>query len=213
MEITQLEATRRLAQVGVHRPSAVRLLRAGFAGPARRVGGTQRAARLLYSTAAVDELGARPLVSAREPANPLAPATLVLRSHLRQEDVTSSSGRTGRGSTGCGWTGVDLLADPVEQRAALSVTRRLGGGSWVVAVLALRRWGSIPLVATLEGFVAHCAEIVDFTTAPDGRTQMTLQDAGSWATDVESIRVEAGLGAERRWLVVPGVSAARRAVG
>lgn len=203
MEITQLEATKRLEAVGVHRPSAIRLLRAGFAGPARRVGGTTRVRRLLYDERVVDDLCARPLVAARDPQHLLRPATMLVRTHLRRDDVRSE----------CGWTGVDLLAPPQEQRAALSVTRRLGGGSWMVAVLALRRWGVIPFVATLEGFVAHCAEIVDFTTGADGRAHLRLAEPGPWAVDLRDTRVEAGLGSERRWLVVPGVRAAAQASG
>jgi hypothetical protein len=83
----------------------------------------------------------------------------------------------------------------------------------MLAVLALRRWGSIPLVVTVEGFVAHCAEIVDFTSIPDGRTRLTMVDPGPWADDVTALRVDAGLGAERRWLDVPGVRAAHPDAG
>lgn len=173
MEITQLEATKRLAGAGVHRPSAIRLLQAGFAGPARAVGGAVRPARLLYDEGAVDRLVARPL------------------SHARRPDAASA----------CGWSGIDLSAAPEEQLEAVRRTRTMGLGAWAQAVHARRRDGVLRVVVTMDSFVALGADAVALDLR-GGHTVLELTTPGPWFVPLASARLWSGLGADRRWLML-----------
>lgn len=191
MEITQLEATKRLAGAGVHRPSAIRLLQAGFAGPARAVGGAVRPARLLYDEGAVDRLVASPLLLTFPCTTPTAPAALVIRSHARRPDAASA----------CGWSGIDLSAAPEEQLEAVRRTRTMGLGAWAQAVHARRRDGVLRVVVTMDSFVALGADAVALDLR-GGHTVLELTTPGPWFVPLASARLWSGLGADRRWLML-----------
>jgi hypothetical protein len=191
MEVTQQQACRILTKAGLHRPAAVGLLRAGFAGPARRVGGTSRVGKLLYREQRVWDLVVRPMFGSEEPTHALDPAALVIRTGPRRPDQRS----------GCGWSGVDLSAPMEDQFEAVRRTRAMSMAMYATAVIARQIHGTFPLVVTVSSFVALGADVVAIDVT-GGRTVLTLQPPGSWFDPLRHARLDSGPGPERRWLAI-----------
>jgi hypothetical protein len=195
-EVTQAEACRILGRAGLHRPAAARVLRCGFAGRPRPVGGgEQRVGSLLYPEPRVWDLVVRQFWRTRDPRHPLEPAALVVRAGPRRPSERSA----------CGWEGVDLTAPGDEQFEAVRRTRRMAFGAYATAAIARQRSesGSVPLVVTVSGFVALGADVVGIGTGPGG-TVLELREAGAWFEPLAEARVHSGAGSERRWLVIGG---------
>jgi hypothetical protein len=191
MEVSQQEACRILARAGLHRPAALRVLRAGFAGQPRAEGGSQsRPGKLLYREQRVWDLVVRPMFGTDEPAHSLQRAALVIRTGPRRPDEQS----------GCGWSGVDLGAPLAEQfEAVRRQTRQMSMAMYATAAIARQTYGSFPLVVTVSSFVALGADVVGIDLV-GGRTVLDVRPAGAWFALLRRARLDSGPGFDRRWL-------------
>lgn len=176
MLVTQREAARRLATVGVSRARARRLLHCGLAGEPVTCAGA-----LLYDAELVEALVAREHVDLEDLASACPDGVFVAR---RDVDVLEGTASVRTAVSG-GWP--------------LSLAR----GLWLA--MRAERGAPVPLVATVCGFVVHGAEIErvveEVAARPTRRDpyemRFELADPGPWFEVFENRRFHTGSG--RPW--------------
>jgi len=169
MMISARRATRVLELAGLGGRQARRVLACGLAGPP-----VATRAALLYDADRVAELAGRPEIS----------------------DATADAATPG--GLFVARRDVDVLAPEDQQRGSLQ-------GGWgfspVAAVLVrirVEQHGHVPLVATVGGFVAAGAEILEVLVSPEGY-HLVLQEAGPWFATFRGRRFATGPG--RPWVL------------
>lgn len=178
--ISTREAARHLHGIGLTRRQTDRLLGAGFAGEPLRTAGA-----MLWHEGRVHELASRPWVEETGLDEVCPQGLFVARRH------------------------VDLRAPATDQLAAVR-------GDWDLSLLtrvfvkhAVGQHGLLPFVATVTGFVALGAEIVDVTTtvrttrattgSPRQVTTLDLERPGAWFEHLRGRRLPSGPG--RPWVI------------
>lgn len=158
-----------LRDVRLSRDEARQLLSSRFAGPGQRA-----SSAVLYDAARVRELMAWPQLK-DEVVDERCPFGLFV-------------GRIARGRQ------IDVAGD----RGALMDAVR---GDWKVPLMSriliigrIERFGPMPFLATVCGYVALGADIVDLRVEAGGRTKFTLTDPGSWFDGFDQRRLLAGAG-------------------
>jgi len=134
MLVSTREAARILADVGLTRPQATRLVRAGFAGPAIRTAGS-----VLYDGHLVQALVDWPRVDELE-----------LTGACPRELFVARLGPT---------RGLDLLSPRPEQLEAAGRSWDLSPWTRLLLQLRVGQHGSVPFVATVCGYVGVGADI------------------------------------------------------
>jgi hypothetical protein len=178
--LTGRQAADVLGSAGLSREQARRLLHTGLAGPAIRTRGA-----LLYDADRVMELANWPAIDPTT-IDPLCQSGVFV---ARLPDL-------------------DACAPPADLEA------RVADGWQVSATMRLqlrvqaRRAGCVPFVATVSGFVAFGADLIDVRTMPaptrpEQRCRLELQPAGTWFEGLRARRlVTSPGGAWTLW--VPG---------
>ena len=158
-----------LLVAGLTRDEARHLSLAGFAGPGQRTSGA-----VLYDEEQVRELAMWPTVE-DETVDRLCPFGMFV-------------GRVARGRP------IDVAGDRVALADAVK-------GGWKVSLLArvliagrIERFGPMPFLATVCGYVGFGADIVALEVDRLGRTTFTLSDAGSWFEGFDQRCLPAGAG-------------------
>ena len=165
MEITGREACRRLEEVGHGRSQARRVLDAGLAGPARTTSWAT-----WFDEDAVAELVARPLAQDDLVDRACPDGVLILRR----------------------WFRADL---PWEDRAAaLAPAWRFSPWTRVELQIAIGKRSSVPVVATIGGFVAAGCDLVSVRSDSTSSYVLGLVAPGAWFGPLEDTRLEAGPG-------------------
>lgn len=174
MLVTGRGAAEILQEVGLTRERARRLLLAGFAGEGRRTRGA-----LLYDEERVRALTTWPRLEPHA-VDALCPGGLFV--------VRVGPGRS-----------LDLTTGWAQRCEAVR-------GDWDISPfvrvrlrLRIEQHGAMPLVATVSGYVALVADIVEVTVDVDGRTGFELTEPGEWSTGLRGRRLVTGPG--RSWLL------------
>lgn len=192
--ISERDAARILAEAGLPRRHALRVLHAGFAGPPYRTRN-----RVLYDEDRVEALAAR--------------------DHVEPEVLVRARETTG---LFIGRRDIDIMQPEEIQREAAARAWDIGRGPRIISSHWIRTRAPLPFVATVAGFVALGAEIVALTPdraggqavngqSPGGLTRLVLQPPGAWFGDYADRRLVTGRG--RPALIVgwqPHVEEARR---
>lgn len=162
MLITTSEAGRRLAEVGVRRESARRLLKAGFAGRGLRVGSA-----VLYDDAVVEALLEWPWLHPDELQPPCELGMLVVR-----------AGR-----------GVDLHDHSRDPFAQVAQPFIMSGLTRALIRAGMARHGFYPAVITVSGYVGWVGEVTGLGVIAGRRTEVRMRAAGSWQDRLQGHRL------------------------
>ncbi len=176
-----------------------------------------REAALVLDSAGVTRRQARALLGAGFAGTPLVTSSATLYDESRVEELAA-------------WPGVDLARlaavcpaevfvarRMVDVRASTSEQRKALAGDWPIAWtlrlllrVRIQRHGYVPFVATVCGFVALGADIVDVRADHRGCSIFELGDPGEWFATVHGRRLPTGRG--RAWSILDRgrMSAARR---
>jgi hypothetical protein len=155
--------------VDLGREEVRRLLQAGLAGPGLRTPGA-----VLYDEERVRELATWPPV--REAViDELCPFGLFV-------------GRVARGRS------IDLAADWTIRSTAVAGGWDLSIFDRVLLTSRIARFGPMPFLATLCGYVAMGAEVVDLEVEGGGRTRFGLAEPGEWYEAFGKRRLRQGAG-------------------
>lgn len=186
---TQRESAAVLARRGVARRQARDLLRAGFAGTPFRAGNV-----CLYDRAAVEDLASWPTMTLPE-LDALCPVGVFVARRAP-----------------------DLTADRAAQLASVADGWQMSPWTWLWLRIKVDAAGSVPLIATVAGFVALGADITGVGSIGVGSigveggaaqaTSLVLAEPGAWFEGVRQRRVRTGPG--RGWVLrgLPGSRAA-----
>jgi hypothetical protein len=158
-----------LGEAGLGREEARRLLVAGLAGRGQRTRGA-----LLYEEERVRELTTRPVVAA-DVVDELCPHGLFLGRVSRDRRIEVSAGRR-------------------ELEQAVCAGWRLSPFHRVLIISRVQRFGPMPFLATLCGYVVLGAEVLDLAPAEGDSTAFTLAEPGAWFARFERGRLLAGAG-------------------
>lgn len=182
----ELLSTREAAErLGLDRESARLALAGGLAGPSVRV----RSA-VLYEAARVDDLAARGLV----PLDAL-PVDALPEDCRTGMMVVRLARRT------------DLRASRGDLLALISTGYRMSPWTRMLIRNRVATRRSVPLAATLGGFVVLGADITDVEHVGRREARLRLTDAGSWFETWRAGRFEAGRGSRWQWWDATGEAA------
>ncbi len=167
--ISGREAARELAEIGLTRRQSCRVLAAGLAGAPIRT-----SSAVLYERHRVRELADRPVAGSTQVAEACPSGVFIARRD------------------------VDASRSEAERRAALQPAWAFSPLTAVLIRAKVEQDGSLPLVATVSGFVTTGADLMGATRGPEGYV-LDLRPPGPWFDPLRQCRVPSGPG--REWLV------------
>jgi hypothetical protein len=94
---------------------------------------------------------------------------------------------------------VDARWPPDRRRAALATGWPIGLGTQAILTVRLALDGSLPMIATVAGFVVDGFDIVGAASDGRGRHDLTLGEPGAWFEQFRDARVPTGRG--REWTI------------
>ena len=165
MLISQRQSVAVLGQGGVAQRQARDLLRAGFVGAPIRAGNV-----CLYDQAAVEDLASWPVLPLPD-LDRLCPVGVFVARR-----------------------GPDLTAERATQLASVSHGWQMSPWTWLWLRSTVDACGSVPLVATVAGFVALGADITAVGYTAPQTTSLVLAEPGPWFAGVHRRRVQTGPG-------------------
>ncbi len=169
MLVTARGAAEILRVAGLTRDESRHLSSAGFAGPGLRTSGAT-----LYDEQRVRELAEWPIIE-DETVDRLCPFGMFVGRVARSRPVDVAGDRV-------------ALADAIRGGWKVSLLSR------VLIVGRIERYGPMPFLATVCGYVAFGADIVALEFDRRGTTTFTLADAGSWFDGFDQRCLLAGAG-------------------
>lgn len=179
MFVSGREAALILAEAGLSRGQARKVLAAGLAGPSIRTAGS-----LLYDESQVRALLARAVVERGELPDPCRATMFVARLGARR-DAAAPDQR---------WQGADLSAQEAEQVDAARMYWDLSPWVEVMVRVAIQEHGFVPFVATVAGFVVLGGNGTRVSHVPGRGDVFTLAPPTSWFDTLRQARFPTGPG-------------------
>jgi hypothetical protein len=158
-----------LRGVGLGREDARHLLLAGFAGP-----GLRTRSALLYDEERVRSLTTRPWLD-DDVIDEMCPFGMFV-------------GRVARSRP------IDVTGDPSALRDAVSRGWRVHLLSQILITTRIERYGPTPFLATMCGYVAVGADVVEVQADESGSISFMLTEPGAWFEPFDQRQVLAGAG-------------------
>ncbi|WP_109509290.1 hypothetical protein [Nocardioides speluncae] len=179
MFVSGREAALILAEAGLSRGQARKVLAAGLAGPSLSTAGS-----LLYDEARVRALLARAVVE-RGDLPDLCRATMFVARLRARRDIAAPDQR---------WQGADLSAPEAEQVDAARMYWDLSPWVEMMIRVAIQEHGFVPFVATVAGFVALGGNATRVSYVEGRGDAFTLEPPTSWFHPLRQARVPTGPG-------------------